>query len=111
MNRLVLLLAACGLGAASTAFAQDSAAPAAAPAATVAPPQCEPKPEWPGRLATNSRRRAFDRELKQYRDCMNAYIEERKAALKAHQDAANKAIEEHNAVMTKLTEDQKKEQQ
>lgn len=105
MKRLLPLVAACCIGAASTAIAQT---PTNAPSpVSVAPPKCEPKPEWPGRLATDSRRKLFDRELKIYKDCMNAYLEERKAHLKAHEVAANAAIEEHNAVMKKITEDQK----
>ena len=110
MKRLLPLLAAGLVGAASSALAQQPAAPAAAPV-TVAPPKCDPKPEWPGRLATDSRRKLFDREMKTYKDCMNAYLEERKAHLKAHEQAANAAIEEHNTVMKKVTEDQKAGQQ
>jgi hypothetical protein len=106
MKRFLPLLAACCVGFATTAIAQQPAAPAAAPV-TVAPPKCEPKPEWPGRLATDSRRKLFDREMKQYKDCMNAYLDERKAHLKAHEQAANAAIEEHNSVMKKVTDDQK----
>jgi hypothetical protein len=105
MKRLLPLVAACCVGVASQALAQQ---PAAAPSVVnVPPPKCEPKPEWPGRLATDSRRKLFDREMKQYKDCMNAYLEDRKAHLKAHEVAANAAIEEHNAVMKKVTEDQK----
>ena len=105
MKQSVFLLAACCVGFAASAIAQQ---PAAAPSVVnVPPPKCEPKPEWPGRLATDSRRKLFDREMKQYKDCMNAYLEERKAHLKAHEVAANAAIEEHNAVMKKVTEDQK----
>lgn len=111
MKRLVPLVAACCIGAATSALAQQPSAPAAAPSVTVPPPKCEPKPEWPGRLATDSRRKLFDRELKQYKDCMNAYLEERKAHLKANEVAANAAIEEHNTVMKKITEDQKAGQQ
>jgi hypothetical protein len=110
MKRFTLVLAACTFGAA-TAYAQQPAAPANAPTVTVAPAKCEPKPEWPGRLATDSRRKLFDREMKQYKDCMNAYLEDRKVHLKAHEQAANAAIEEHNAVMKKVTEDQKAGQQ
>src|SRR5688572_24151800 len=105
MKRFILVLAACSFGAA-TAYAQQSAAPANAPTMTVAPPKCEPKPEWPGRLATDTRKKLFDRELKQYKDCMNAYLDERKSALKANEVAANAAIEEHNAVMKKISDDQ-----
>ena len=108
MKRVVPFVAACCLGAVLPALAQQPAvAPAAAPVVNVPPPKCDPKPEWPGRLATDSRRKLFDRELKTYKDCMNAYLEERKAHLKANEVAANAAIEEHNTVMKKITEDQK----
>jgi len=107
MKRLLPVLAACCVGAAVPSLAQQPAAPSAAPVVNVPGPKCDPKPEWPGRLATDSRRKLFDRELKQYKDCMNAYLDERKAALKANEVAANAAIEEHNAVMKKITEDQK----
>lgn len=107
MKRFLPLAAACCIGAAANALAQQPAAPAAAPVVNVPPPKCEPKPEWPGRLATDSRRKLFDRELKAYKDCMNVYLDERKAHLKANEVAANAAIEEHNAVMKKITDDQK----
>ena len=108
MNRVLPLLAACCVGIASSALAQQPAPAPAAPV-NVPGPKCEPKPEWPGRLASDSRRKLFDRELKIYKDCMNAYLEDRKVHLKAHEQAANAAIEEHNAVMKKVTEDQKQQ--
>ena len=107
MTRILPLLAACCVGVATSAIAQQPAAPAPAAAVSIPGPKCEPKPEWPGRLATDSRKKLFDREMKMYKDCMNAYLEERKVHLKAHEQAANAAIEEHNAVMKKVTEDQK----
>ncbi len=101
MKRIALALAALSIGA--TALAQQ---PAPAPVVEVAKPKCEPKPEFPGRLASDTRRKLFDREMKGYKDCMNVYLEERKAVMKANELAANAAIEEHNAVMKKITDDQ-----
>lgn len=113
MKRFLILLSASWLGAGAALAQQPSepAAPAAAPAAIqVAPPKCEPKPEWPGRLASNHRQRLFNNELKAYKDCMNTYLDEQKARMKAHQEAANAAITEHNEVMQKISDAQKASQ-
>lgn len=84
------------------------AAPATPAAATVAPPKCDPKPEYPGRLALQSDNRAkeFRKELDTYKDCVNAYLADRKAAVKANEDAANAIIAEYNATMKKINEAQ-----
>ncbi len=104
MKRIALALAALTFG--TPALAQQPAAPSVV---EVAKPKCEPKPEYPGRLASDTRRKLAEREMKQYKDCMNAYLEERKAVMKANEVAANAAIEEHNAVMKKVTDDQNAE--
>jgi hypothetical protein len=85
---------------------------AAAPHATLADApklKCEPKPEYPGRLAlqSESRKKGFERELNTYKDCVNAYLAERKAAMKAEEEAANAAIAEYNQTMTKINDAQK----
>ena len=97
MKRTLLAVAAC---LALPAFAQN--------AAEVQKLKCEPKPEYPGRLALQSetQRKRFDREVKNYKDCVTAYLEARKAGIKANQDAADAAVEEHNAVMKKIQEEQ-----
>jgi hypothetical protein len=71
-------------------------------------PKCEPKPEYPGRLAmqSESRRRLFERELKAYKECMQGYVDQRKAAASAEAAAGNQAIEDYNAVMKKINADQ-----
>lgn len=105
MKKLALaaaLAASCGL-----AFAQ-SPAPAGHPAADVPKPKCEPKPEYPGRLAMQSdlRRNAFNRELKAYKECMMAYVDERKALYTGNLNAANAAIGEYNDTMKKIAAEQ-----
>ena len=94
------------LATAATVAVAQTPAPAAAAAPVVPPAKCEPKPEYPGRLASDTRNKVFEREMKAYKDCMNAYLDERKAAIKANEVAANAAIEEHNAVMKKVQEEQ-----
>lgn len=100
-----LALAAILTATASLAFAQAPAAPAA-PA--VDKPKCDPKPEYPGRLAMQSdlRRNSFTREIAAYKTCMMAYVEVQKAAQQAHLSAANGAITEYNDTMKKIAAEQ-----
>ncbi len=84
------------------------AADAAATATTVPPAKCEPKPEYPGKLAMQSdnRAKAFRKELDAYKDCVNAYLAERSAAVKANEAAANAIINDYNTVMKKINDAQ-----
>jgi hypothetical protein len=97
MKRIALAIAV--LACASAPFAQTVDVPK---------PKCEPKPEFPGRLAmqVDSRRRLFERELKTYKECMTAYLEDRKTASNANLAAGNAAVEEFNATMKKINADQ-----
>ena len=105
MKSAALLVVLATAATVAVAQAPAPAAPAA-PTVTVAPAKCEPKPEYPGRLASDTRNKVFEKEMKAYKDCMNAYLEERKATIKANEVAANAAIEEHNTVMKKIQEEQ-----
>src|SRR5436190_24341372 len=100
MKRILPALAAALF--ASAAFGQ------ATPPTDVPAHKCEPKPEYPGRLGMQSdiRRKAFERDVKNYQDCMNKDLESRKVAMKANEDAANSAIAEYNALMKKINTDQ-----
>jgi len=93
---------------ATIAFAQAPQAPPAPPVVEVPKHKCEPKPEFPGRLGmqVDSKRRLFEREAKAYQDCMKAYIEERRATIKANEAAAGAAVDEYNALMTKIRAEQ-----
>ncbi|MGE0356389.1 MAG: hypothetical protein AB7P08_05675 [Burkholderiales bacterium] len=101
---------ALALGA-TAALAQAPAAPAAAPAAAapaVPAAKCEPKPVYPGvkAIQDESKREAFTVQLKAYQDCVKAYVNERKSFIEASNAAIRSAVEEHNAIMTKIREDQ-----
>ncbi|MBK8321879.1 MAG: hypothetical protein IPL06_03905 [Betaproteobacteria bacterium] len=106
MKHAVLALA-CAF-AASAALAQAPAAAPAAPAVETPKPKCDPVPEYPGRLAMSveSKRKVFERDMKNYETCMKAFLEERKAVIKANENGANAAIEGYNAVMKKIREEQ-----
>jgi hypothetical protein len=113
MKRTAIALA-LSLGAA-TAHAQAPAAPApaapaaqAAPAVTVPPAKCDPKPVYPGLKAMQDETEVtkFRETLRNYQLCMKAYIDERRAIVKAHTEALNAAAAEHNAVIEKFRADQ-----
>ena len=89
------------LGAASTlSFAQ---------AADVPKFNCDPKPTLPGArlMEEPSVRKRFQSDLDNYKKCMTAYLDERKAAIAANQEAANGAIEAYNKLMKDLQDQQK----
>ena len=52
-------------------------------------------------------RKVFERDMKNYQDCMKVYLDARKAAIKANETAASDAVDEYNAIMKKIQEDQK----
>ena len=70
--------------------------------------KCEPKPEFPGRIAMQSERsrNAFQREVKNYEACMKAFVEERKAIITVNTTAVNAAIAEYNATVSALNKAQ-----
>lgn len=101
---IALALAAPGL-----ALAQAPAADAPkAPAIEVPKANCEPKPEYPGRLGMQiqSRRTEFQKDMKNYETCIKAYVETRKATIRANEVAVNAAVDEYNTLMTKIRKDQ-----
>ena len=97
MNRILI---AASLLATTAAFAQQPQ--------EIPKPKCEPKPHYPGpRMREDaSAMRGFKRDHDNYKKCMTDYLEERKAAMKAHEVAANAAVEEFNATMKALADAQ-----
>ena len=89
------LFAAC-----ATASAQQSA--------DIPKYKCEPVPVMPARslMADKMVRRTFDNDLKLYKECMTAYLDQRKAVIAANQEAANAAINDYNGVMKALADAQ-----
>ncbi len=65
---------------------------------------CGSAPEYPGKLAMQSDTRAktFRKELETYKDCVNAYVQQRTADSKANTEAANDAINQYNEAMKKV---------
>ena len=93
------LIAAAASLAATAAFAQPTDVPKHA---------CEPKPTYPGLKAMKSavEVKAFEDSMKNYKECIVAYISARKTSVKAHQSAENTAAQEYNDTMGKIRSDQ-----
>ena len=102
MKRTIFALA-FALGATAAA----AQAPAT-PAAIVPPAKCEPKPVYPGAKAIqhDMKREQFQKELKAFQDCVKNYVADRKAYIEASNAAIRATVEEHNAVMTRIREEQ-----
>ncbi len=67
------------------------------------------KPENPGKLASEQRMKGFQKEINDYRDCVNKFAQEQKTQSETHLSAGNKAVDEFNTfVKTEL--DKKKEE-
>jgi hypothetical protein len=98
MKRILLVTA---LMAATAAFAQQPV--------DVPKLKCEPKPVLPGprMREETSAMKGFNRDLDKYKQCMTAYLDERKAAIKANEEAANAAVKEFNDTMKALNDAQK----
>ena len=81
---------------------------ALAQAPEVAKHTCEPKPAYPGLKAMKSdvEVKAFEGQMKTYKDCIVAYIAARKTSVKAHGDAEQAAAREYNETMAKIRTDQ-----
>jgi hypothetical protein len=95
------------------ALATLASAPALAQV-SMPPPQkhsCTPPGDYPGRLASDTQRRTWDRSAKAYLDCLKKFIEDQKNAAQPYQDAAkvhldagNVAVTEHNKAVKDMNE-------
>ena len=91
------------------AFLLSAAASASWAQSTGVPEQkCEPKPSYPGlkNLKSDVEVKAFEAQIKAYKECIMGYITERKSSVKAHEAASSAAADEHNKVMDKIRADQ-----
>ena len=111
MKRFVLAAALLAAVPAAMAQSTDAAKPAqAAKAPDVPKPGCGTAPELPGRtmMQDSSVRKRFEDDVKKFKECMKAYVDERQAAARAHAAAGNEAVNEFNAWVKALDEEQKK---
>lgn len=98
-----MIRAALAALASAVALAAAAQQPSAVPEV-----KCEPKPVYPGLKALRGEAevKAFEGQIRAYKDCITGYINERRAASRAHEAAANAAADEHNRIMEKIRNDQ-----
>jgi hypothetical protein len=102
----VLLFAAF----AASAVAQQ-AAPAAASAPSAAPVpkhDCVKPGEFPGNLASDRAKTAWQKDYVAYVDCLKKFIDEQQALAEPHVKASNAAISEYNAGVKEYNDQIKK---
>ena len=83
---------------AAAALAQT---PAAAPADANAPPKldCGAKPEHPGRLASDTQRRVWQKDATTYLECYKKYVLGLQQTAEEATRTANQAIDAYNATI------------
>jgi hypothetical protein len=115
----VRFLVACASLLLFTTASAQQAVPAAAPTrAPIAPHNCKKPGDHPGRLASDSQRRAWVSQANDYLACLKKYAMEQQAIAqplfeqaKPYADAANAAIDEHNKAVAAFKEEQEKSSQ
>ena len=105
MKRLILAAVALVV---PLAFAQAPAPATPKPTVEMPKPKCEDPGPYPGRVGmqTDDRRNRFIKGVEAYRNCMVAFVEERRAVVEANQAAAKQAIDDLNARVKKINEEQ-----
>ena len=100
-TRLAASFSVLALSLSTALFAQQPAAPAAAPFPKHA---CVKPGEHPGRLASETQQRNWTKGVNAYLECLKKFVAEEQAIAKPlieqtkpHIDAANAAIDEYNA--------------
>lgn len=103
IHRVVPAIAAVAFTAVAASAMAQTTAPAAPAASTASPaavpkPECGAKPgEYPGNLASDNVKRAWQKDFVAYIDCLKKFVEEQQALAEPHVKAANAAINEYNA--------------
>ena len=90
-------VAALAFAAFAMSAAAQTSAPAASGAAPPPKPQCAKPAEYPGNLASDNQKRAWQKEYVAYIDCLKKFVEDQQALAEPHVKAANAAINEYNA--------------
>lgn len=88
--------------AAGTAFAADApaaeTAPATAPATALVKHSCT-KVDHPGRLASETQVKTYNRRFKEYGECIKKFVDDQNQVSKNAMESANQAINEYNEVV------------
>ena len=99
-HRVTRMSVALLLGALAGAALAQQPPPADAPAASSAPlpkHSCTKPGEFPGNLASDKQKQAWQKDFVTYVDCLKKFISEQQALADPHVKASNAAINEYNA--------------
>jgi hypothetical protein len=99
--QFIATLSLCTLAGSALAQAPAAAVPAKA--------DCAAKPTHPGRLASDTQRRVWQKEANEYLACYKKYVLVKQQAAQDMAKAANDAIDEYNATVKEF-EDAKKDE-
>ena len=81
-----------------------SASPALAQGAAASKNTCARPEDYPGRLASDTRRKAWQKSMDEYGNCIKKYAADQRAIADAAVKAGNDAVEEYNAVANRAKE-------
>jgi hypothetical protein len=96
-SKVVVLAAVLATAAAGSALAQTPAAGASP--ADVPKHSCSKPGEFPGSLASDNQRRAFQKEYVAYTECLRKFATDQQKLAEPHMKAANDTITEYNAAV------------
>jgi hypothetical protein len=102
MKSIVLApILACALVSLPT-WAQST--PAGGAPVAISKNTCDKPDEYPGKLASDNRRRAWQKTMDEYGACVKKYAADQRAIVDAAMKAGNEAVEEYNGVVNKAKE-------
>jgi hypothetical protein len=78
--------------------------PASGSSVAIAKNTCDKPEEYPGKLASDTRRRAWQKTMDDYGTCVKKYAADQRAIVDAAMKAGNEAVEEYNGVVNKAKE-------
>ena len=109
-NVVVLATLVLATAAAGSALAQTPAAGASS-AADVPKHSCGKPGEFPGNLASDNQRRAFQKEYVAYTECLRKFATDQQKLAEPHMKAANDTISEYNAAVKAYNDQVEKSKQ
>ena len=94
-------LVALAIATAGIAMAQS---PTPTPSSAAEPPACVKPDPHPGRLASDTRKKQWFKDVNAWKDCSGVYISELQARASTAIAAANKAVEDYNRAAKEFQE-------
>ena len=107
--RLSFLLAPVAFAIAASVHAQTAGnAPSSSTPASVPKHTCTKPGEFPGSLASDNQRRAYQKEYIAYTDCLKKFVADQQKLAEPHVKAANDTVTEYNAAVKAFNDEAEK---